>query len=518
MEVVLIKIAQVVAAFSLLIVLHEGGHFFFAKLFKIRVEKFYLFFDFPIMTPRPQFAFLTYRQGKISLLKYTKYTKKTASSDADKSSSEPDYEASAFSVLCWNKGKMDVCKWEHGLEKITEEESKQPKYATEYGIGWLPLGGYVNISGMIDESKQQLSAEPKSWEFRTKPAWQRLLVMLGGIIVNFITAFVIYMAVLFTWGESYVKPTDITNGMKFSETAKADGFADGDIVIKTDGKEVKTWSINVLRDISNSKEVTVLREGKEVAIKMPEKMNMLEMAQSNPPYMDILVPFNIDSIIPGSPAETAGLKVGDVITSLNGEQLNDFNDLVYLLAAMKGSLTENSTAADSLKLRSISFVVNEQDTLKAVLTPEFTLGFSNPAPKYTITTKEYGFFESIPAGLASGWDKLCNYVNDLKYLFSAQGAKSVSGVIGITNIFPETWDWQKFWLLTALLSIALGVMNVLPIPALDGGHAVFAIYEMVTRRKPSDKVLERAQYVGFAILIGLLVLATWNDITRLLGL
>lgn len=518
MEVVLIKIAQVVAAFSLLIVLHEGGHFFFAKLFKIRVEKFYLFFDFPIMTPRPQFAFLTYRQGKISLLKYTKYTKKTASSDADKSSSEPDYEASAFSVLCWNKGKMDVCKWEHGLEKITEEESKQPKYATEYGIGWLPLGGYVNISGMIDESKQQLSAEPKSWEFRTKPAWQRLLVMLGGIIVNFITAFVIYMAVLFTWGESYVKPTDITNGMKFSETAKADGFADGDIVIKTDGKEVKTWSINVLRDISNSKEVTVLREGKEVAIKMPEKMNMLEMAQSNPPYMDILVPFNIDSIIPGSPAETAGLKVGDVITSLNGEQLNDFNDLVYQLAAMKGSLTENSTAADSLKLRSISFVVNEQDTLKAVLTPEFTLGFSNPAPKYTITTKEYGFFESIPAGLASGWDKLCNYVNDLKYLFSAQGAKSVSGVIGITNIFPETWDWQKFWLLTALLSIALGVMNVLPIPALDGGHAVFAIYEMVTRRKPSDKVLERAQYVGFAILIGLLVLATWNDITRLLGL
>ena len=518
MEVVLIKIAQVVAAFSFLIVLHEGGHFFFAKLFKIRVEKFYLFFDFPIMTPRPQFAFLTYRQGKISLLKYTKYTKKTASSDADKSSSEPDYEASAFSVLCWNKGKMDVCKWEHGLEKIAEEESKQPKYATEYGIGWLPLGGYVNISGMIDESKQQLSAEPKSWEFRTKPAWQRLLVMLGGIIVNFITAFVIYMAVLFTWGESYVKPTDITNGMKFSETAKADGFADGDIVIKTDGKEVKTWSINVLRDISNSKEVTVLREGKEVAIKMPEKMNMLEMAQSNPPYMDILVPFNIDSIIPGSPAETAGLKVGDVITSLNGEQLNDFNDLVYQLAAMKGSLTENSTAADSLKLRSISFVVNEQDTLKAVLTPEFTLGFSNPAPKYTITTKEYGFFESIPAGLASGWDKLCNYVNDLKYLFSAQGAKSVSGVIGITNIFPETWDWQKFWLLTALLSIALGVMNVLPIPALDGGHAVFAIYEMVTRRKPSDKVLERAQYVGFAILIGLLVLATWNDITRLLGL
>ena len=520
MEVVLIKIAQVVAAFSLLIVLHEGGHFLFAKLFKIRVEKFFLFFDFPLMTPRPQFAFLTYRQGKVSLLKYTKITtpNKSESSDTDKTASEPDYKASAFSVLSWNKGKMDICKWEHGLEQIAEEESKQPKYATEYGIGWLPLGGYVNISGMIDESKQQLSSEPKPWEFRTKPAWQRLLVMLGGIIVNFITAFIIYMAVLFTWGESYVKPTDITNGMKFSEAAKADGFADGDIIIKTDGKNVKTWSINVLRDISNSKEVTVLREGQEIAIKMPEKMNMLEMAQSNPPYMDILVPFNIDSIIPGSPAEAAGLKVGDVITEFNGEQLSDFNDLVYQLAAMRGSLTENSTAADSLKMRSIAFVVNNKDTLKAVLTPEFTLGFSNPAPKYNITTQEYGLLACIPAGFASGWDKLCNYVNDLKYLFSAQGAKSVSGVIGITNIFPETWDWQKFWLLTALLSIALGVMNVLPIPALDGGHAVFAIYEMVTRRKPSDKVLERAQYVGFAILIGLLILATWNDITRLLGL
>ena len=247
-------------------------------------------------------------------------------------------------------------------------------------------------------------------------------------------------------------------------------------------------------------------------------MNMLEMAQSNPPYMDILIPFNIDSIIQDSPAEAAGLKVGDIITELNGEKLNDFNDLVYQLAAMKGSLTENSTAADSLKMRSVTFVVNNQDTLKAVLTPDFTLGFSNPAPKYNITTQEYGLLECIPAGFSSGWEKLCNYVNDLKYLFSAQGAKSVSGVIGITNIFPETWDWQKFWLLTALLSIALGVMNVLPIPALDGGHAIFAIYEIVTRRKPSDKVLEKAQYVGFAILIGLLILATWNDITRLLGL
>lgn len=513
MEVVFIKIAQVVAAFSLLIILHEGGHFLFAKLFKIRVEKFYLFFDFPIMTPRPQFAFLTFRKGKLSLLKYTRIV-----ANKEEVNSPSDYTISSFSVLTLDKWKVACCKWEHGLEKIAEEEMKQPKYATEYGIGWLPLGGYVNITGMIDESKQQLSAQPKPWEFRTKPAWQRLLVMLGGIIVNFITAFIIYMGVLFTWGESYVKPTDITYGMKFSETAKADGFKDGDIIVKTDAKEIKTWNINVLRDISNAKKVTVIREGKEEIISMPKDMNMLEMAQSNPPYMDVLIPINIDSIVPGSPAEKAGLKVGDNITEMAGEPIRDFNDIIHKLTALKALLTQNSTASDSLKARTISFIVNNQDTLNAVLTPEFTLGFSNPAPQYQITTKEYSLFECIPAGFTSGWNKLCDYVNDLKYLFSAQGAKSVSGVIGITNIFPEIWDWQKFWLLTALLSIALGVMNVLPIPALDGGHAVFAIYEIITRRKPSDKLLERAQYVGFSILIILLILATWNDISRLIGL
>ena len=478
MEVFLIRLLQFMLSISLLVLLHEGGHFFFARLFKVRVNRFYLFFN-------PKFHIVS---------TYDKWVRRL------------------FHM------KPEVVPEKTVKDKDGNERQVKEYVGTEYGMGWLPLGGYVNISGMIDESKQQISVEPKPWEFRTKPAWQRLLVMLGGIIVNFITAFVIYMAVLFTWGESYVKPTDITNGMKFSAAAKADGFMDGDVIIKTDGEEVKTWSINVLRDISNSKEVTVLRKGQEVAIKMPEDMNMLEMAQSNPPYMDILIPFNIDSIIQDSPAEAAGLKVGDVITELNGEKLNDFNDLVYQLAAMKGSLTENSTAADSLKMRSVTFVVNNQDTLKAVLTPDFTLGFSNPAPKYNITTQEYGLLECIPAGFSSGWAKLCNYVNDLKYLFSAHGAKSVSGVIGITNIFPETWDWQKFWLLTALLSIALGVMNVLPIPALDGGHAIFAIYEIVTRRKPSDKVLEKAQYVGFAILIGLLILATWNDITRLLGL
>lgn len=513
METVLIKIAQVVAAFSILIVLHEGGHFFFAKLFKIRVEKFYLFFDFPIMAPRPQFAFFTYRKGKMSLLRYVRITE--LKKEGQK---EPDYKMDAFSVVLVDGGKVSFCRWENDVNRLTEAEANDPHYATEYGVGWLPLGGYVNISGMIDESKQQLSSQPKPWEFRTKPAWQRLLVMLGGIIVNFITAFVIYMAVLFVWGEAYVKPENMTYGMKFSAAAKADGFCDGDRIVKTDGREVKTWNVNVLRDIASAKSVTVLRNDSEVELPMTGKKNMLEMAQSVPPYADMRVPLCIDSILPESPAEVAGIKVGDVITSINDVAVTDFNDVIYTLASLREGLTENSTAADSLRMRQVAVVVNEGDTLHAVLSHDFTLGFQNKTPQYKVDTIQYNIVECIPAGIVSGWEKLCNYVSDLKYVFTPQGAKSVSGVIGITNIFPETWDWQRFWLLTALLSIALGVMNVLPIPALDGGHAVFAIYEMITRRKPSDKVLERAQYVGFTILILILIFATWNDITRLIGL
>lgn len=470
METTLIKIAQVIVAFAILIILHEGGHFLAAKMFKIRVEKFYLFFD--------------------------------------------AWNFKFFSTY-WNGFRKLI-----GKKPIEKDENGKQKYCgTEYGIGWLPLGGYVKIAGMIDESmdKEQMKLPPQPWEFRTKPAWQRLIVMLGGIIVNFITAFIIYIGVLFAWGESYICPTDITYGMKFSEKALADGFRDGDQFFKIDNQPVRSWDANVLRDISNASEVTVLRSGKEVTFKMPKDMNMLEMAQSIPPYTDILIPMNIDSIVAGTPAAKIGLKKGDVINSVNGAELTCFNDLVYELTLLKESVNENSTHADSLKARNVTLVINNTDTINTTLTPDFTLGFNNKIPEYKITTKEYGFFESIPAGISSGCNKLISYVSDLKYIFTAEGAKSMSGIVGITNIFPAEWDWQRFWLLTALLSIALGVMNVLPIPALDGGHAVFALYEIITRRKPSEKLLERAQYVGFIIIIALMIFATWNDFSRIFG-
>ncbi len=453
METVIIKIVQFVLSLSLLIVLHEGGHFLFSKLFKVRVEKFYLFFD----------------AWSIRLFKYP-----------------------------WKKKSPDQ---------------------TEYGIGWLPLGGYVKIAGMIDESmdKEQMKQPPQPWEFRTKPAWQRLLIMLGGVIVNFIVAFFIYSMVLFAWGEQYIKPTDMTYGLKFNAEAKAQGFQDGDRLFMIDNDTVEAWSPALMRDISNAKTVTVLRGEESVVLPMKGEMNMLTML-ATPQFVSELIPMQVDSVLPNTPAAAIALKKGDAITSLNGTPIADFNEFTWQLASFPSLLTAESFAEDSLKVRTVELVINAQDTVTAVLTPDFKMGFQIALPNYKVTTREYGFFESIPAGIVYGCETLNGYINDMKYVFTAEGSKQVGGFVAIGNIFPAEWNWQQFWLLTAFLSIILGFMNALPIPALDGGHAVFAIYEIVTGRKPSDKLLERAQMVGMVLLIGLLVFANLNDILRLIGI
>ena len=477
METIFIKALQLIIALSLLIVLHEGGHFLFAKLFKTRVEKFYLFFDYKF------FLFSTYSKWFRRLM-----------------------------------GKEPV---PHRKDKEGKETSEYEYQGTEYGIGWIPLGGYVKISGMIDESmdKEQMALPPKPWEFRTKSAWQRLLIMLGGIIMNFITAFFLYAMVLFSWGEQYVKSEDMQYGMKFSEAAKADGFRDGDIIVKIDDEPVISWAPGKLQDISNAHEVTVIRNGKEHVIELPGDLNLIDMLQQEPRYASILLPMQVDSVLAGSPAEKIGLKKGNRITALNGQPIADFNEFQIQLLTLQDVLTEESSPADSLKQRTVTLVLNSQDTVTAVLTSEFKMGFVNAIPyQDKITTRTYTLLESFPAGIRLGYYQMVNYVDQLKYLFSSKGARSVSGFIGIGSIFPDVWDWERFWMLTAFLSIALGVMNLLPIPALDGGHAVFAIYEMITRRKPSEKLLERVQYIGMILLIGLMILAQANDILRLFGL
>lgn len=470
MEVFIIRALQLILCFSLLIFLHEGGHFLFSKLFGVRVNKFYIFFD-------PKFSlFSTYSNW-------------------------------------WRKlrGKAPAKKKEDGSYEYD---------GTEYGLGWIPLGGYCQIAGMVDEtqSSDKLSAEMQPWEFRSKPAWQRLLIMVGGVLVNFITALVIYAAVLFTWGETYVPVRNMTYGFKFNEQAKHLGFRDGDILLATDTKTFTRFDGNVYRDLSEAHSAKVLRNGQEVNIAMPGNLNMLEMIKQQPRFVDVLVPSKVDSVVPKSAADVAGIKPGDMIIGMNGKSFETVNDFSIVRGSMDDVLAQASPA-DSARLRNATIVVkraasNQVDTLKLALDSKYMLGVAwyNPMQHdYKSVTRHFGLFESIPAGVTHGWSVLVGYVDDLKYLFTADGAKSVGSFGAIGSLFPTTWDWCRFWELTAFISLMLAFMNILPIPALDGGHVFFLLVEVITRRKPSDKFMERAQMVGMTLLLLLMAFAIFND-------
>lgn len=470
MEVFIIRALQLILCFSLLIFLHEGGHFLFSKLFGVRVNKFYIFFD-------PKFSlFSTYSNW-------------------------------------WRKlrGKAPAKKKEDGSYEYE---------GTEYGLGWIPLGGYCQIAGMVDEtqSSDKLSAEMQPWEFRSKPAWQRLLIMVGGVLVNFITALVIYAAVLFTWGETYVPVRNMTYGFKFNEQAKHLGFRDGDILLATDTKTFTRFDGNVYRDLSEAHSAKVLRNGQEVNIAMPGNLNMLEMIKQQPRFVDVLVPSKVDSVVPKSAADVAGIKAGDMIIGMNGKSFETVNDFSIVRGSMDDVLAQASPA-DNARLRNATIVVkraasNQVDTLKLTLDSKYMLGVAwyNPMQHdYKSVTRHFGLFESIPAGVTHGWNVLVGYVDDLKYLFTADGAKSVGSFGAIGSLFPTTWDWCRFWELTAFISLMLAFMNILPIPALDGGHVFFLLVEVITRRKPSDKFMERAQMVGMTLLLLLMAFAIFND-------
>ena len=452
MEIFLIKALQLLLALSLLVLLHEGGHCFFAKLFGVRVEKFYIFFDY-----------------KFSLFKF-----KPKNSD------------------------------------------------TEYGIGWIPLGGYCKIAGMIDESfdTEQMKQPAQPWEFRTKPAWQRLLIMIGGVLVNFLLALFIYSMILFYWGDRYIPVKDMTYGMKFNQEAKSYGFRDGDILIGTEKGAFKEFSANLYRDLSEAQRVDILRDGQPMSISLPGELNLLNMLKADPAFVRPLIPAVIDSILPGTPAEEIGMKKGDRILAIKGTSVDSYNEFTDVLKSVGDQLAMATNAADSLQTRTMSIVFgNEQatDTTTVVLTPDLKVGFMVRTAIYEPVTIEYGFFESFPAGIKYGWNVLASYVDDLKYVFSAEGAKSIGGFGAIGNLFPAEWDWYIFWKMTAFLSIILAFMNILPIPALDGGHVLFLLYELITRRKPSEQFMIRAEYIGFGILLLLLVFANLNDILRGLG-
>lgn len=454
MEIFLIRVLQFMLAISILVLLHEGGHFFFAKLFGIRVEKFYLFFD----------------------------------------------------------------PWFHLFE------FKPKKSHTTYGIGWLPLGGYCKISGMIDESfdSEQMKKPAQPWEFRTKPAWQRLLVMVGGVLVNFLLALFIYSMILFHWGDTYIPVRNMTHGMVFNSDAKALGFKDGDILIGTEKGEFKDFNADLYRDLSEARRVDIVRQGKAMSLSLPGDLNMLDMLQKQPSFVRPLIPAEVDSVLPGTAAARMGMRRGDMVVCINGVKVGSWNAFTDEIGRLSDVLAVAKTPADSMKVRRATLVIDRGgrlDTSSVVLSADLKVGFTVKMTSaiYQPVTKRYGFWESFPAGVVYGVDVLKGYVSDMKYVFTADGAKSLGGFGAIGSLFPPTWDWYMFWKMTAFLSIILAFMNILPIPALDGGHVLFLLYEMITRRKPSENFMIRAEYVGFAILILLMLVANLNDILRWLG-
>ena len=446
METFLIRALQLMLSLSLLVIIHEGGHFFFAKLFKIRVTKFYLFFD-------PWF----------SLFKF-----------------------------------------------------KPKNSETEYGMGWLPLGGYVQIAGMVDETQnsEDLNHPVEDWEFRAKPAWQRLLVMVGGVMMNFLLALFIYSMILFKWGDQYVSLQDMTYGMEFNERAEEMGFRDGDILLSADDQPLSRFNVDMLRAITEARVVKVSRQGQEVEIYLPE-ISLLDIAQESPAFVEPLLPNVVDSVIPGRPFAEAGIRQGDKLLAVNGEALSSYNAFVNKLAELR-----EDAEAENKKTVEFSLIYsrdNINDTITVQTDTLFMVGATSQAlADYKLTNLKYGFFESFPAGIALGVNTLKGYVNDMKYVFTKEGAKSVGGFGTIGSIFPSVWDWHRFWEMTAFLSIILAFMNILPIPALDGGHVLFLLYEIIARRKPSDKFMERAQMVGMILLFALLIYANFNDVVKFL--
>lgn len=437
---ILIKILQLILALSLLVLIHEFGHFIFARLFKIRVDKFYLFFD-------PWF----------SLFKY------------------------------------------------------KPKNShTEYGIGWLPLGGYCKISGMIDESMdtEAMKQEPQPWEFRTKPAWQRLLVMAGGVLFNFILAIVIYAALMYTWGEQYIKNSDVTTGVYVSDLAYEIGFRNGDRILSFEDFVPDNFAelqIDLVR--IQARYAKVLRNEDTVTVNIDPVY--IPTILNSPGMFTYGLPFEITQIPDTSLNRNAGLLPGDRLIAINNQGSEIFYQAHEILAGHKGDSIVATIARDN-ELILVPLQVDTAGRIGVVVN-------NNLEDFYKITRKNYSLLAALPAGFNRAVKTVSNYLKELKLIASPQteAYKSVGSFIAIGKIFPDKWDWKIFWNITAFLSVMLAVINLLPIPALDGGHILFTLYEIITRRKPSDKFLEYAQIFGMIILLGLMILAFGNDIFRL---
>jgi len=444
---ILIKASQFILSLSLLIVLHELGHFIPAKLFKIKVEKFYLFFDY-----------------KFSIFK----------------------------------------------KKIGD---------TVYGIGWIPLGGYVKIAGMIDESMdtEQMALPPKPWEFRSKPAWQRLIIMLGGVFVNFVLGIFIYICLMWAYGEKYLPNENVTDGVWVQDSLAMNlGLQTGDKILTVDGQRVKKFSGLTLEFI-NGNNFQIERNGKILDKEIPEDFisQLMDRGKDAGPILFPRYPFAIANIDKVSLNGLSGLQKKDIIVAINGNPIKYFDEAKVALENYKNQDIE-VTVKRGTETKDFSVKISEEGKLE-ITWGQLPFSDLEKLGYYSLADKEYSFLEAIPAGWNKSWKTLTDYVKQLKKIFNpSTGAyKGLGGFISIGSIFPDEWSAESFWNITAFLSIMLGFMNLLPIPALDGGHVVFTLWEMITGKKPGDKFLEYAQVVGFILLVVLLLFANGNDIFRL---
>jgi len=491
-----IRFIQLVLSLTILVVFHEFGHFLFSRLFGVRVEKFYAFFN-------PRFSLLRIKRvnGKIRVRFFA-----------------PNVPESYEEEKHFNfEGKEEVTYKPIDLDSLPEDDWRRSPENTEFGVGWVPFGGYCKIAGMIDESMDiaAMKQEPKPWEFRTKSAGQRLLIMVGGVLFNLILAFFIYSMVLCKWGDSYIPAQGLKHGMEFNEQAESIGFRDGDVIIATDGKPTKEFDGDLYRAIAKARKVTVLRDGKEVILDMPDDLSLFDFTRTIP-FVSILSPMTVDSVVADaavSGAYVAGLMAGDTILTVNGQNTCTWTSFQTVLTDMR------SRAEESYVDRNLLMVIGRpgsgRDTLTVTADANFRIGIIHYTDEYEPVDLEYGLFSSIPAGISYGWNTLKGYVGDFRYVFTKEGAKNLGGFGTIGSIFPEKWNWHAFWLMTAFLSIILAFMNILPIPALDGGYVLFLLVEVVTGKKPGDKFLEVANTIGMIILFGLLIFANLNDILRL---
>lgn len=491
METFLIRALQLILSLSILVVLHEFGHFAFARLFKVRVEKFYMFFN-------PNFSLI--RAKKINgKWNYRLFSKNVPANDRPKVDADGD-------VIHDIKGKP-VMEPIPPSELSDDDWRKYPEN-TEWGIGWLPLGGYCKIAGMVDESMDatQMNQEPQSWEYRSRSVWHRLPIIIGGVFVNFILAMVIYAAVLFTWGQDYLPLKNAKYGLNFSKTLIDNGFRNGDNIVKIDGQTVEQ-RVDIVEKIliDGKRSVTVSRDNKLIDLTLPVDFGQKVLAAGETDFVSVRFPFVVEDITSGSPAEKAKLLPGDSIIGINGKQLSIYQDIAAELDASHG-ININLSFIRNGKVLQSEIQPTENGKLGVIVSPYYNFLKTNHI--------KYSLLASIPAGINLGWETLTSYVKQFKLVFTKEGSKQLGGFGSIGKMFPKTWDWQIFWSMTALLSVILAFMNFLPIPALDGGYVLFLLYEMFTGKKPTDKFLEYAQSAGMMLLFALLLYANGNDLFK----